>query len=379
MPLPSFQILIVDDIPDNISMLFKFLTDHQFKVLVARSGEYALQVLERQLPDLILLDVMMPPGLDGFETCRRIKNHPKTSHIPIIFMTALSDTVDKIKGFQVGAVDYITKPFQHEEVLVRISNQLTLFQQRHQLQEQNQQLQEAMRLLMERTAELEKRNLELDSFAHTVAHDLKNPLAGILGLSELLISECTTMPKASKRIDMIHRACKQMFSIIHALLTLAGVSRQTQVNIEPLNMLDIIHQVMQHRLNFMIKEYQAIIHLSSEWPSALGYTPWVEEIWTNYISNGLKYGGQPPILELGATLTTNNSVRFWVRDNGKGLSPEAQTLLFTPFTRLHAKVEGHGLGLSIVQQIAEKLGGQVGIDSQLNQGSTFYFTLPMTS
>ncbi|MBC7869758.1 MAG: sensor histidine kinase, partial [Chitinophagaceae bacterium] len=114
-----------------------------------------------------------------------------------------------------------------------------------------------------------------------------------------------------------------------------------------------------------------------KWPLAAGYAPWVEEVWTNYLSNALKYGGKPPSIELGADEQPDGMVRFWVRDNGNGLTPEEQTRVFTPFTRLNqVKVEGHGLGLSVVQRIVDKLGGQVGLESSVGQGSIFSFTLP---
>jgi len=166
---------------------------------------------------------------------------------------------------------------------------------------------------------------------------------------------------------------------------LAGISRKTELEIKPLEMSSILNQVTQ-RLAEVINEYHAKVQLPQQWPIAVGYAPWVEEIWFNYLSNGCKYGGRPPCLELGAELLTTDQVdqngdtmvRFWVRDNGPGLTPDEQIRLFTPFTRLYQnRVEGHGLGLSIVKQIVEKLGGIVGVESHLGQGSLFYFTLPI--
>jgi PAS domain S-box-containing protein len=135
-------IVIVDDKPTNLGVLFDFLTDSGFKVLVAQDGESAIQKVEYAHPDLILLDVMMP-GIDGFETCRRLKANPATQDIPVIFMTALSEAVDKVKGFSLGAVDYVTKPMQQEEVRARVTTHLTLRNLHHKLQEQNLQLQKA--------------------------------------------------------------------------------------------------------------------------------------------------------------------------------------------------------------------------------------------
>jgi len=176
-----------------------------------------------------------------------------------------------------------------------------------------------------------------------------------------------------------------MINIIDSLLLLAGVARDVDVPIQPLDMSVIISQVIQQRLTHLLKKYQGEIAFNpnstdiakNSWPTAQGYAPWVEEIWANYLSNALKYGGRPPYLELGAHSQEDGTIRFWVRDNGPGLSKDAQNKLFTPFTRLHTdRAEGHGLGLSIVQQIIEKLGGKVGVESTLGQGSRFYFTLP---
>lgn len=372
MDTHTHTILIVDDIPSNVSVLFDFLTEKGFKVLVAQSGKWAIKTVNSVLPDLILLDVMMPE-MNGFEVCRLLKTDPSTKDIAIIFMTALTDTIDKVKGFNLGAADYITKPFQQEEVLARVTTQIKLRQQHKELMEQN-------RLLTERTAELEERNNALDTFAYMVAHDLKNPLNAIMNITGLFLENYATHPaleaKWIERLQFVEKSSQQAMDTISALLTLASVSRQPQIQIVPLNMSRIVQQVVENRLAYNLEEYQATIILPESWPIALGYAPWVEEIWANYLSNALKYGGRPPQLELGGTLQEEGMVRFWIRDNGHGLSSEAQNKLFTPFTRLHQDEEGHGLGLSIVQQIAEKLQGQVGAECIINQGCVFYFTLP---
>jgi signal transduction histidine kinase len=235
--------------------------------------------------------------------------------------------------------------------------------------------------LQARTEELEKRNQELDAFAHTVAHDLKNPLGGIAAMTELLVELCAKgMPPDAKfveRLQMVNRAGQQALNIIDALLLLAGVSRQRQVETRPVKMSLIVTDVIQQRLAGMFEQYQGTLTLPPTWPLVESYAPWLSEVWTNYLSNGLKYGGQPPHLELGYQIK-EEMIRFWVRDNGRGLTVAQQAKLFTPFTRLHQKrAEGHGLGLSIVRQIVEKLGGQVGVISILGQGSCFYFELPV--
>jgi len=356
--------------------LLDFLTQTGFKVLVAKEGKAALKKAEYAHPDLILLDVMMP-GMDGFEVCRILKSQESTQDIPVVFMTALSDTVDKVKGFSLGAVDYITKPIQHEEALARVTTHLKI----RRLQ---QQLEEEIKVRNEYAAELEKRNMELTAFSRTVAHDLKNPLNGIMGLSEQLLIKCSRgcLPSDDLKIylQMIADSGQKMVDIINALLLLARASQQDNVKTQALDMSHIVTQVVEKRLTDMFQEFQGEIHLADSWPTAKGYAPWVEEVWANYLSNGLKYGGRPPHLTVGADTQNDGIIRFWVRDNGPGLTTDAQAKLFTPFTRLHKdRAEGHGLGLSIVQQIIEKLGGKAGVESTVGQGSVFYFTLPAFS
>ncbi len=360
----SFQehnetILVVDDTPSNIMLLYEHLSREGFDLLVAENWESCTEVLQYNKPDLILLDIMMPK-VDGYEVCQRLKSNQETASIPIIFMTALTDTINKVRGFSMGAVDYITKPFHKEEVLARIKTHLALSK-------------------LQKT--LQARNQELDAFAHTVAHDLKNPLSAFSGLLSLLKDEFVPdkipSEKALRYLDLAHQSVARTFSIIDALLMLAGVSRQQALQVQPLKMQDIVQQA-QERLAMQIEKTGATITFPKQWPVAQGYAPWVEEIWANYISNALKYGGTPPVLNLGATLQANGQVKFWIQDNGEGLSEEQQKVLFTPFTRLKThRQEGHGLGLSIVERIAHHLNGSVGVESTVGQGSIFYFTLPV--
>lgn len=356
-------ILIVDDIPENVAALFHLLSLHHFELLVARNGEMALELVEYEHPDLILLDIMMP-GLDGFETCRRLKSIPEAQSIPIIFMTAISDTISKIEGFNLGAVDYITKPFQQEEVLARINTHLTICQLQKQMQLKN--------------LELEVRNQELDAFSRTVAHDLKNPITDLISLTELVLEEYAPnlVPPGQQCLQQILKTGENILSIISALLLLAQISKQ-QVKPEPVDMQEVIIQVKQ-RLSYLLRRYRGEVVYPSRWPKIQGYAPWIEEVWMNYLSNGLKYGGNPPHLELGYVELADNTVQFWVQDNGQGLAKGKQKQLFTPFTRLENQHfrEGHGLGLSIVQTIIEKLGGKAGVNSAEGQGSVFYFILP---
>ena len=231
----------------------------------------------------------------------------------------------------------------------------------------------------ERTAAFQARNEELTGYDRTVAHDLKNPLALVVGWAEVLEQQSGNMPREEiqRHLGTVVQAGRRMHRIIDELLLFSGV-RDMEVAAEPLDTAGIVDDVQQ-RLALVIADSAAEIVLPETWPVALGYGPWIGEVWANYISNAIKYGGEPPRVELGATEQADGSVRFWVRDNGPGISPEEQTGLFTRFTRLDRyrhRAEGHGLGLSIVRRVAEKLGGQAGVESEVGQGSTFFFSLP---
>lgn len=239
--------------------------------------------------------------------------------------------------------------------------------------------QQAAEALERYARELESRNAELDAFAHTVAHDLKNPLSTVVGYSDYLVSRYDRTSD-EKRLDVLNTITRQgqrMGSIIDELLLLASLRQHDSVALGPLNMASIVTDVME-RLTLAIEERQAQITLPETWPVARGYAAWVQEIWANYLSNAIKYGGSPPHVGLGWE-ALDKEFRFWVRDNGAGLTPEEQERLFTPFNRLdQVSAKGHGLGLSIVRRISEKLGGQVGVTSTPGAGSTFWFTLPKT-
>jgi PAS domain S-box-containing protein len=229
-------------------------------------------------------------------------------------------------------------------------------------------------------AEREALISELDAYAHTVAHDLKNPLGNVLGYAEDLLELYEELPQAERTADLqaIIRSAKSMNSIINNLLLLASVRNQDTIETTPLDMHQIVENVLA-RLERTLSEAGAQITLTEGWPPVQGYAPWVEEIWANYLSNAVKYGGKPPHLTLGAAASPDGQICFYVQDNGPGLTPPEQQALFIQFSRLdqHRHLDGHGLGLSIVQRIAHKLHGRVGLESTPGAGTTFYFTLPV--
>ncbi len=385
------NIIVVDDTRANLRFLTEILTQQGYAVRPATNGQMALSSVQARPPDLILLDIMMP-DMDGYEVCTRLKSDDRTSDIPIIFLSALNEVEDKVRAFEIGGVDYITKPFQMEEVLARVHTHLALRELQQRLEAQNARLQKEI-IERERAQhdlelyahELEDSNAELDAFAHTVAHDLKTPLTAMIGFSALLWRRCASLPLETicDRLELITQTGHKMTNIINELLLLASVRKVEEVELGILRMDEIIAEVLK-RFETEIESAAATIDVAKTWPAAIGYAPWVEEVWVNYVSNALKYGGapeegRPPHVTLGADMeATASGPRFWVRDNGPGLSADEQSQLFAQFTRLHeVRAEGHGLGLSIVQRIVAKLGGDVGVASDgAGQGCTFWFVLP---
>jgi PAS domain S-box-containing protein len=325
-------------------------------------GYSSQEILGKQLHEIIApqhYHEVYRQGFDGFKTTGKGAAVGKTTELTAMrqdgteFPAELSLSAVKLKGRwnAIGIVRDISERKRAEEALRQYA------------------------------AELEARNEELDAFAHTVAHDLKGPLGNVIGFADLLAGDLTGLIEGQLRecLQAIVESGEKMNNIIDALLLLASVRKMEDANVERLDMASIVTET-QGRLAGLIAEHQAEILLPDAWPAALGYGPWVEEVWANYMSNAITYGGRPPQVELGAEAQTDGMVRFWVRDNGHGIPKEAQARLFTPFTRLdQVQLKGHGLGLSIARRIVEKLGGQVGVESEVGQGSVFSFTLPAAS
>ncbi|MBN1819543.1 MAG: PAS domain-containing protein [Prolixibacteraceae bacterium] len=273
--------------------------------------------------------------------------------------------------------DILITPLKNIEE--RTSGHLLIFHDITKIKNAEESVKEVNKNLLKEIEKKEKLIEDLDAFAHTVAHDIKNPLGAIQSTISL-IPEClerNDLELLEELIGMIQISANKSVHITNELLTLASVRKQS-VKTTLLDM-DVIFTEAKVRLFNIINERNVKIEKPHHWPRAIGYASWVEEVWFNYLSNAIKYGGNPPIIKVGADSPENGFIRFWIKDNGNGISEEAQKLLFNQFTRLVPEYEeGHGLGLSIVKRIIDKLGGVVGIESSSIQGegSLFYFTLP---
>lgn len=230
-----------------------------------------------------------------------------------------------------------------------------------------------------RTLDLQVCYKQLDSFSRVLTEDIRGPLGLIVSFAQTLERDHEVLPaeELHRYLTLIARRGREVVEAVDRLLaTETGPSQEIEEEIKPLDTAGIVAVAIE-RLTYMIERYQAEIVLPASWPTARGYAPWVEEVWFNYLSNAIKYGGRPPRVELGFDVSASG-VRFWVRDNGPGLAPEEQVRLFIPVTRPSlSRDTAYGLGLSLVRRIVEKLGGQIGVESQVGQGSLFYFTLPV--
>ncbi len=280
---------------------------------------------------------------------------------------------NRLKTLQVA---YEAETARREAAVVRLKN-LALQEEIEERQRAEEALQQTNLRLQEEIAAHQELIADLDAFAHVVAHDLKNPIHTIAGYSEAL--QDRLVEGADNLLiefaGMIHETAFKMSHIIDTMLLLARMGKE-EVEVEVLEMGPIV-EAAEQRLVRMLQESRAEIAKPETWPAAWGYGSWVEEVWENYLSNALKYGGRPPRVELGATRQADGAVKFWVRDNGLGFSPQQAERLFKPFSQLQQEGRrGHGLGLSIVKRIVDKLGGEVGVTVTAGEGSTFYFTLP---
>jgi PAS domain S-box-containing protein len=354
-----------------------------------KSSEERLKILFEFAPDAYYLNDMTGALVDGNKAAEALIGYPKEVLIGKNFLELNLLTADEARkalsmlekstlGLPTGPDEFLLRRKDGSFVPVEIRTFPATIRGRMLVLGLARDITERKRAETEREKLIE----ELNAFAHTVAHDLQGILARMIGYADLLAMEHRTMPpeQVEESLQLIIRNGRKMSNIIDELMLLSGV-RQREVTAAPLEMAKLVAEAQQ-RLAELIEQSKAEIVVPEGWIEAVGYGPWIEEVWVNYLSNGIKYGGSPPRLELGSTLLSTSQVRFWVRDNGLGLSPEEQARLFQPFIQLDpAKTEGHGLGLSIVKRIIEKLGGEVGVESEgiAGQGSTFSFTLPAVS
>ncbi|MGJ3238920.1 MAG: ATP-binding response regulator [Anaerolineae bacterium] len=363
-------ILLVDDIKDNLDMLSDMLENQGYAVQMALDGQQALDKIVEHHPDLVLLDIQMP-GMDGYEVCKQIKANPETEHIPVIFLSALNETSDIVKGFDAGGVDYVSKPFKFREVIARVESQIAVSRQRREI--------EALR-------ERDKQQFEAlsnikDRFLYGTAHDLKNPLTGMLLYTQMLRSTPPENAEELRKIaDGIEMTARKMQRLTTDILDLAQMQLGDQMTHVVVPLQPILNTVVQNA-SIIAKEKQLALTLDMPqekitYPVNISY---FERMLDNLVSNAIKY-----TLEGGSITITledlDDCYRISIADTGIGIPAEDIPRLFEAFYRVkkssHKQESGTGLGLSMVAAIVDQHQGTIDVSSQEGQGSTFTITLP---
>jgi two-component system, sensor histidine kinase and response regulator len=421
--IPS-TILIVDDQPENLAVIGDYLMECGFTILVSQTGVGGLRRAKDVKPDLILLDILMP-DMDGFETCRRLKAYESTKNIPVIFMTALTGVEDKVKGFDLGGVDYITKPIQHEEVLARVKTHLQIVNQEKQLELQARNLSIANTSLQreidiritaekelkrfneeledrinDRTAELtkfaerlritnrelEKANEELKKvdeikteFVALASHELRTPLTCILGYAQTLIASDLQLDNSTKTnvLSTIVSESKRLASLIGNLLDISKIETGNfKMKTEPFDISGVIDNVI-NALN-LPRELPLTVHNElSKNCRAVGNIDQIGQVIRNILDNAIRYVDNKGHITIDVN-EIDDYIRVGISDTGPGIKPEELTKVFEKFYRIRDEKNrsiGSGLGLSIAAKIIKSQGGQIWVESKYGEGTTFYFTI----
>jgi len=376
-------VLVVDDTVANVAVLAEHLSANGLEIIVAQNGEESVERARFAKPDLILLDIMMP-GIDGFETCRRLKSYRETRDIPVIFTTALADIGDKVKAYEVGGVDYITKPFHVEEVFARVNAHLALQAMQRAMAAQNRLLQQeiaarsaAEEVLACRTKELARSNAELEQLAYVASHDLQEPLRMITSYLQLLDQRYTNRidADATEFIAFAVDGAKRMQTLIDDLLTYSRLGSRARP-LQPTSCADIVSDALLC-LRAAIEDSGADV-VCGDLPTVMGDERQLLQLFQNLIANAIKFGkGGAQVIRIDAE-DAGSAWCLSVRDNGIGIAPEYFERIFVMFQRLHtrAKYPGTGIGLALCKRIVDHHQGRIWVESELGQGSVFKFTLP---
>ncbi|OQY56992.1 MAG: hypothetical protein B6245_17645 [Desulfobacteraceae bacterium 4572_88] len=385
-------ILIIDDNAANIGVIVDYLKEYGFETVVARNGTMGIKRARFSRPDLILLDVLMP-DINGFETCRRLKTDNITKNIPVIFMTALSEVEDKVKGFSVGGVDYVTKPIQQQEVLARVRTHLMLQAQNRQLKHQAIELQHAKELAECARSVAEDANRAKSTFLANMSHELRTPLNAILGFSQLMTRSDHLSPEDLENISIISRSGEHLLTLINDVLDMskieAGRITLNEQSFDLYRLLDDLENMWRMRAED--KNLQLIFKRSPDVPRYIRADDVkLRQVLINLISNAIKFTKQGGIsLQVSVTNTSpydmeckgQKNLHFEVEDTGPGIASEEWKSLFEPFIQTKSgrdSQEGTGLGLPISQKFVQLMGGGMTFSSEIGRGTVFEFNIQVS-
>ncbi len=358
-------ILIVDDVPENLELLSGILRQRGYEPRPVPSGKLALLAAMADPPDLILLDIRMPE-MNGFEVCERLKADAAMKDIPVIFITALTDTAAKVKSFSLGAVDYVTKPFQAEEVCARIATHLELHRRKHELQQS-----------YDRLRELETHR---DGLVHMIVHDMRSPLMAVLGNLEMAESE----PLSNAAAGFIGAASSSARTIVEMISSLLDVSKmeagQMKLVFTEVDLMSLANEMIRmfEPLRDRRRLALASVMEMDAFPCDVNL---IQRVLQNLIGNAIKFSDKEKgVITVGIEKTADDRVRVTVVDNGSGIPPEYRRKIFDKFcqveTRKQKRAHSTGLGLTFCKLAVEAHGGRIGLESEVGKESTFWFELP---
>ena len=358
------NILIVDDVLANLKLLDHILKEKGYKVRPVPNGTLALQVAEKEKPDLVLLDIMMP-DIDGFEVCRRFKENPKLSDVPIIFISALNDTKDIVKALSSGGADYITKPFKAEEVRVRVATHLNIYFQQK---------------------ELQKLNAQKDKFFSIIAHDLRGPFSSFLGITQLLDEMLPELSREEIRDFAVNMrsSATNLYSLLENLLQWAKI-QQGLIPFIPKRelLLSLVNEsILTLYEPAKIKEIEIVNNIEGN-IEVIADKNMLQTVIRNLVSNAIKFTPKGGIITLSAKENSASEVEISIKDSGIGMNEAMVNNLF----QLDAKsnrpgTEGEmstGIGLLLCKDFVEMQGGEIWVKSEEGKGSVFYFNIPLNS
>jgi two-component system sensor histidine kinase/response regulator len=368
-------VLIVDDVPGNLQVLAGHLAEAGYEVMAANNGPRALAIAANRKPDLILLDVTMPE-MDGFRVCEKLKSDPDTADIPVVFLTARTDSDDVLRGFEAGAVDYVAKPFNKGELLARVRTHLELKAARDLILANHRQLEKYSR-------DLQRMNEQKNRFIGIVSHDIRGAFSNVVSVAEALRDpDGMTFDEARPLIEEIGVEAEHMIALAQNLLNVDAAERgEIRIEIAPVGVAELFDfSVASVQRAARKKGITLTVTPLPPGLRVLGDLTACRQVMGNLLSNAVKFSPRDSTVSLSAAAQEDGTVRLSVTDQGPGLSIDDQKQLFRPYTRLSAKATGSehsvGLGLSIVKRMVGEMQGEVGVDSAPGHGATFHVTLP---
>jgi signal transduction histidine kinase len=374
----NLNILIVDDTSANLKTLTAILSERGYQVRPAINGEVALNAASKKQPDLILLDIRMP-GMDGYEVCRRLKEDQLTRDTPVIFISALDEAMDKVKAFELGGVDYITKPFQSEEVLARVKTHLSLRRMQARVEHQNTQLQQA-------NAKLKELDRLKAQFLGNMSHELRTPLNSIIGFTSIILQGLTgeITDEQRKQLEMVYDSGRYLLSLINDVLDLSNITAgRMEVMPETFSLAEAIDSVIAMVTPLANSKNLKLVTANMPPSDFEIYTDKgkTKQILNILINNAVKFTERGQI-EINTNFTPEgDEIEISVSDTGDGIKEEALEYIFDEFRQVEGTVvrdeAGVGLGLSISQKLVELLKGKIRAESEYGVGSKFTFNLPL--